>query len=304
MPILEGEDSSLSILEVGGFPPRLHQFLPEHDITVADRLEGSGRGYVRAEGMRLPFPDRSFGAVVSLDTLEHVGEEMRNDFVLELCRVAASYVIVAAPFASQAVKAADRAVYEFIKGHAGYEQEFLKEHLEVRLPDLVSTMVYMVDQGLDVQVIPSGRLDRWMLMMAAYYTLDSDPDLAHALPFFMEAYNRAFYDFDKAEPAYRHFLIGSYHGLGDRWGKLAGLASGETADAADTRGLSLVLELARTMALKRKDGERESLVAQLVEKDEEIKALREHVAALQDFMDKVKSTPLYNLYEKVLKRRD
>ncbi len=303
VPILEGDDPPLTILEVGGFPPRTDRFLPDHDITVTDRQEGFCPGYVRAEAVKLPFADKSFGAAISLDTLEHVPPETRNNFLLELCRVAGSYVIVAAPFASDAVKSADRALYEFILAHAGYEQEFLKEHVEAELPDLVNTMVYMVDQGLDVQVIPSGRLDRWMLMMAAYYTLDSDPDLAHALPYFMETYNRAFYDFDKAEPAYRHFLIGSYEGLGERWGKLAGLASGEAAETTDTRGLSLVVELARTMALKKKDREREALVSQLVEKDEEIKALREHVSALQDFMDKVKSTPFYNIYEKVIKRR-
>ncbi len=303
VPVLEGEDSPLSMLEVGGFPPRLTRFLPDRSITIADRLEGACQGYVRAEGLQLPFADNSFGAVISLDTLEHVPPHLRTDFILELCRVAESCVIVAAPFASDAVKAADRAAYEFILAHAGYEQEFLKEHLEAELPDMVSTTVCMVEQGLDVQVIPSGRLDRWMLMMAAYYTLDSDPELAPVVPFFMEAYNRAFYEFDKAEPAYRHFLIGSYEGLGERWGKLAGLATGETVEVADTRGVSLVIELARTMALKAKDRERESLVAQLVEKDEEIKALREQVTALQDFMDKVKSTPLYNLYEKVIKRR-
>lgn len=303
VPILEGDDSPLTILEVGGFPPKIDRFLPDHDITITDRQEGLCPGYVRAEALKLPFDDKSFGAAISLDTLEHVPPETRNDFILELCRVAGSCVVLAAPFASDAVKSADRAVYEFILAHAGYEQEFLKEHVEAELPDLVNTMVFMVDQGLDVQVIPSGRLDRWMLMMTAYYTLDSDPDLVPALPYFMETYNRAFYDFDKAEPAYRHFLIGSYEGLGERWGKLAGLASGEAAETADTRGLSLVVELARTMALKTKDREREALVTQLVEKDEEIKALREHVSALQDFMDKVKSTPLYNVYEKVVKRR-
>ena len=129
------------------------------------------------------------------------------------------------------------------------------------------------------------------------------PALKDSLPNFMEAYNRAFYDFDKAEPAYRHLLIGARAGLGQRWGKLAGLASGEAAEQADFRGLSLVLELARTQALKKKDKEKEALIAELVQKDEEIKALKDEVAALNDFVAKVKSLPLYRFYEKFIKPR-
>jgi hypothetical protein len=159
----------------------------------------------------------------------------------------------------------------------------------------------MADAGLDVQVIPSGRLDRWMMMMAAYYTLDADPDLKASLPFFMEAYNRAFYAFDKAEPAYRHFLIGAYQGLGKRWDLLAELSSGEAAEKADTRGMELVMELARVTALKRKDRELAGLSSALRAREDEIASLRDHVRELEDFAVKVKSLPLYRFYERFLK---
>ena len=302
VPILEGDGPRLTTLEVGGYPARLPAFLPAHQITIVDQQKGEG-DYIQADGQALPFPDRSFGLALSLDALEHVPAAGRDRFIAELCRVANSGVIIAAPFAGEAVKSADRAVFEFIRSYAGYEHVYLKEHLELELPDLVAILVRMIDLGLDVQVLPSGRLDRWMLMMAAYYTLDADPDLKPALPFFMEAYNRAFYDFDKAEPAYRHFLVGTYAGLGKRWGQLAALASGEAAEFADSRGLSLVIEFARTLALKQKDKAREALVAELVAKDEEIQALRDQVIALSDFAKKVKALPLYSFYKKFLKNK-
>jgi len=303
VPILEGDGPAFAVLEVGGYPPQLAEFLPGREITVADVIEGEAKGYVRAEGGALPFPDKSFGLVVSLDTLEHVAPEYRAGFIAELCRVASQSVILAAPFASDAVKAADRAVFEFIRAHAGYEQPFLKEHLEIEPPDLVNSLVAMVDLDLDVQVLPSGRLDRWLFMMAAYYTLDADPALKKALPFLMEAYNRAYYDYDKAEPAYRHFLIGAYQGLGARWAKLAGLASGESIEMEDldNRAVGMTLELARVIALKEKDRERDALTAELAGKDGEIAALKDENAALRDFMDKVKSLPLYSMYEKFIK---
>ena len=300
-PILEGEGPKKTILEAGGYPPRLRDFLPEHKITTVDRIECSEPDYVCASAVALPFPDKNFGIALSLDTLEHVPPADRDRFLGELCRVSESYVIVAAPFASEAVKAADRAIFEFIRDLSGYEHPYLKEHLELEPPDLVATVAKMADAGLDVQVIPSGRLDRWMMMMAAYYTLDADPDLKASLPFFMEAYNRAFYAFDKAEPAYRHFLIGAYQGLGKRWSLLAELASGEAAEKADTRGMELVMELARVTALKRKDRELAGLSSALRSREDELASLRDHVRELEDFAVKVKSLPLYRFYERFVK---
>jgi len=301
VPLLEGDGPRLAALEAGGRPPTLELFLPEHQITYVDLAPAPG--CVMARGAELPFADRSFGLVISLDTLEHLPGSERERFICELCRVSSNSVILGAPFFSEAVKSADRAVFEFIRSHAGYEHEFLKEHLELELPDLMNTLTTLAGQGLDVQVLPSGRLDRWLLMMVAYYTLDADPALKDSLPRFMEAYNRAFYDFDKAEPAYRHLLVGARAGIGDRWSKLAGLASGEAAEKADFRALALVLELARTLALKQKDQQREALIAELVQKDEELTALTEEAVALREFMRKVKSLPLYRLYEKILKPR-
>lgn len=298
----EGQPASL--LEAGGFPPRLPDFLPGHDITVLDRLPAEGQGYVRGEATDLPFPDKKFGAAICLDTLEHVAPDRRARLIAELGRVARSSVIVAAPFHTEAVKSADRAVFEFIRAHAGYEQKFLKEHLELGLPGLVNTISYMTEQGLDVQVLPSGRLDRWLIMMTAYYAFDADPALQDAIPELMEAYNRAYYELDKAEPAYRHFLVGSFESLGRRRGMLAGLAGGRPLESEmDTRGVTMAMEMARAIALKRKEREKDALLERINAKDEEIKALRDHVAALKEFERKVKSLPLYSLYEKFFKPR-
>lgn len=301
--ILEDGGPLFCVLEVGGYPPKIHDFLPGRKIMVVDKQKGPGKDYLQAEGTNLPFPDGHFDLVVSLDTIEHVMVGQRELFISELCRVARSCVIVAAPFASDAVKAADRAIFEFIREHAGYDHPFLKEHLEIEAPDMEATRDKMAGHGLEVEVIPSGRLDRWLLMMAIYYTLDSDPDLCEAAPSVMEAYNRAFYDFDKAEPAYRHMLIGAREGLGNRRDRLAELVSGEAAEGADFNGLSTALELARTLALKAKDKEREALQAELAAREDEVKSLREHISELENFTKKVKSLPLYPLYEKFIKPR-
>lgn len=301
--ILEGDRPPLSIVEVGGFPPRLPLFLPGRAITVVDRVEAEAPGYVRADGAALPFPDRSFGIAASLDALEHVPPSRRADFISELCRVASSFVIVAAPFASPAVRAADRTIFEFVRSHGGYEHPYLKEHLEIEPPDRDDTARQMVEAGLDVRIVPSGRLDRWLLMMTAYYTLDADPELRPALPFVMEAYNRAFFPLDRAEPAYRHFLIGAYEPLGPRADALAALISTEPGADLDPGVVAAAREFARALARRAQDREAAGLAAELAAREIELRALREENQALHEFRRQVKSLPLYSFYDRFLKPR-
>ncbi|HUT53881.1 MAG TPA: class I SAM-dependent methyltransferase [bacterium] len=301
MRALSGGET-VTVLEAGGWPPKLPDFLPGYDVTVLDKVEAKAPGYVQADAAAMPFPDKHFDAAIGLDTLEHVAPDRRAAFISELARVARSFVIIAAPFRSEAVQSADRAIFEFIRAHAGYEQPFLKEHLGLGLPDLDATRDRMAALGLDLHVLPNGRLDRWLFMMASYYAYDADPDLKDALPELMEAYNRAFYPHDNSGPAYRHFIIGAFQGLGQKRGELAGLAAGPQAPA-DSRGVTMVMEMARAIAMKRKDREREALLAEVRAREDEVKALQDHVAALQEFERKVKSLPLYSLYEKYFKRR-
>lgn len=292
----------MSVVEVGGgWPPKISAFLPGRQITVVDQVEAEADGYVRASGTELPFPDKSFGIAVSIDALEHVPPAGRDKFIAELCRVSRCFVILAAPFASESVRAADRAVFEFIRAQSNYEHPYLKEHLETDLPDQVDTMARLAGHGLDVEVLPSGRLDRWLLMMIVYYTLDGDPTLNASVPAVMAAYNQAFYPFDISEPAYRHFLIGASDKVGRGWGALHELVKGECEAPASPPELTAALEYARVTALSAKDRELAGLRAELAARDEEVKAQREEIAALRDFRDKVRALPLYGFYEQHIK---
>ena len=106
-----------NILDVGGDIGHLRYFLPKKEITIAD-VSGKADVKIKNTGKyRLPFKDKEFDAVVSIDTFQYVKKEQRKDFINELIRVAKKYVVVTAPFYSKDVVNAEKECNEFFKKH-------------------------------------------------------------------------------------------------------------------------------------------------------------------------------------------
>ncbi len=132
-------------------------------ICLVDRspellADPRGRGALRvcADACRLPFPDDSFDAAVSLDTVEHLPRSARPIFVEELKRVSKRGVIITCPLASadnlfQAEKS-DRGLSAMISERRGVQPGWLQEHLQQGHPtreDLLAALPGAEVHGAD-----------------------------------------------------------------------------------------------------------------------------------------------------------
>ena len=131
-------DFKLRVLDVGGYPGVLRHFLNEehYEVSVLDVPPDDGTipNYTQGSGMDLPFGDASFDVVTSLDTLEHIPNNERPQFLSELMRVAGQAVVIINPVQSVENDLAEETLNEFIRWILDAQQEQLAEHREYGLP--------------------------------------------------------------------------------------------------------------------------------------------------------------------------
>ena len=178
------------ILDVGGYPGTLAEHFPKWDWTVADAPPCARRGYVSATGDALPFRGKSFDAVVSSDTLEHVALQEREKFLGELARVAKRWIVVGAPFANPNTEYCEATLCELYKKMRGQPHPWLSEHRDNGLPQLAATLQFFSVRGMRAVWLPNGDLALWLLMMGLQTLSESLPDFLPVYELVNARFNR------------------------------------------------------------------------------------------------------------------
>jgi hypothetical protein len=203
-------DRPLQVLDVGGRTAVLRDFLKQDAITLVD-MEASGeKRLVLGDGCLLPFQDESFDVVAAFDTLEHIRPARRKKFVRECWRVTRKWTVIAGPYRTGPVEAAENTLERFMSKKLRVDHRYLREHIEYRLPLRAEVESQLAGLGGEVLSVGHGNLDRWLALMCMSMYMDSDAHLRSLAKRFFRFYNKHLYSSDHASPVYRHVIVAAY----------------------------------------------------------------------------------------------
>jgi hypothetical protein len=106
--------------------------------TVFDSGAAKYTDRVQASVDCLPFPDKSWDIVVSIDMLEHIPPGLRDKALREMIRVTRSLLVLAVPVGDAAFEH-DIELHDYYISQHGRPHRFTREHIEFGLPTLVET---------------------------------------------------------------------------------------------------------------------------------------------------------------------
>ena len=206
--LLRGREN-MTMLDVGGRPGLLGKFLPKDKIFNLDVEKGNAKNFIVGNGCRLPFKDKSFDIVISVDVLEHVPFKNKPKFLEEVLRVSRRFNIIGAPYHDNQVLLAEKILYDFIYSKYGIKYKLLEEHFNNKLPILEATEQYIKDKGFDCIYLDNGYLYNWLFMMLINFYFEWMDSSKSILPRINEFYNANFYKLDNKSPSYRKVIVSS-----------------------------------------------------------------------------------------------
>lgn len=192
---------------MGGYPGTLADLLEGRTIITLDQPHCARLDYVCGTARALPFQNGSFDLILSSDTLEHLRESERDQFLEEMLRVSARFIILGAPFQSWPIEFCEEKVGALYERCYGKPHPWLSEHKANGLPRLEVVCNFFKERNCSCVAIPNGNLYLWFIMEALELLLAGFPNAAHLVASFQPHFNRLWAISAPAVPAYRHLLV-------------------------------------------------------------------------------------------------
>lgn len=301
----------VKILDVGGYPGLISEFIENDDTTIADLPPSEMENYVQADGTNLPFENESFDVVTSADALEHVEPTKRVVFIAENLRVCKDLFILICPVKNQVTDLADELLYQYVWSTQGKSFDTLKEHLGNGLPDL-SFIADVFDKGKIPYIsFPSGYIYHWMIMMLVKFYFHTLPDSERLHKLTDKLYNMQFSPYDHQAPAYRTVFVVSKRGdkklldkIRNHYDKLEKDTPQEASQKLQLFSLLFELsELETKHEIKHQKEQLEKLEKEMVAAREKIQLQQEiirerekYIAEIEEWLRQIQRRPSYRVY--------
>jgi hypothetical protein len=133
-----------SILEVGSGSQGIGPYVDRQFVATDVRFpESTNPNLIPVIAQNpLPFRDRTFDVVLSLDTLEHVPRESRQNFVTEMLRLSRGYLLVGFPQGERSVHH-DTEMEAYYTRTMGDPHEYFVDHRTYGIPREVEFAMYL-----------------------------------------------------------------------------------------------------------------------------------------------------------------
>lgn len=175
-----------SIVDVGGYKGQTTEFQHKDTVTVCDLFDVEEKGYIKADGTKLPFTEDQFDISVSFDAYEHIPKPKRKAFLTELLRVGSKATIIAAPFDTDGKDTinAEKRLNQYYYDLYGKEHQWLKEHIDYQTPKGSDLEKAVTSLGYGFVKFSTNDRIIWQLLQGVYFSIELDHDLrerAHEL---------------------------------------------------------------------------------------------------------------------------
>lgn len=212
------EGRPVTILDVGGASPYLYQALQNvklnFTLTVLDILDrpsdiSEDVKYIKGDAAsRSKLMSDSFDFVVTTDTLEHIPEKNKPNFIKTCLKLAKGAVIISGPFDTTGFDSAERLTNELNIKLFGVGQKWLEEHFKFGKPKLSEVVKDIENLEYEYDVLGINNLYSWVVSTHANLieaSLGLDPVRHKELN---ALYNhRIGLSGELREPTYRHALV-------------------------------------------------------------------------------------------------
>lgn len=138
------------ILEVGSGDFGITTYLKKKITGIDVEFSSHGNGLVEKieySGNLFPFKNNEFDTVISVDALEHIAKERRQNIINEILRTAQKAIILVVPCGKLAHKH-DIKLSEYFYNTHKRQDKFLNEHISNGLPE-IDEIVVMTNQAAE-----------------------------------------------------------------------------------------------------------------------------------------------------------